>query len=110
MENQKLPNATTVLILGLLSIMTCWLLVGLIFAVVAIYISKNDLLLYNENPKRYVNYQTLLIGRVVTGIGIFINIFYLLIVIYFYTIIGFENLDSFNKNIEAKKEYLEQHR
>ncbi|MCZ8198457.1 MAG: CCC motif membrane protein [Flavobacterium sp.] len=110
MENQKLPNATTVLILALLSIMTCWLLVGLIFAVAAIYISKGDLKLYHENPKRYDNYQTLLIGRVLTGIGIFINIFYLVFVIYVYTVIGFENLDSFNKNIEAKKEYIEEHR
>ncbi len=45
MENQKLPNTTIVLLLGLFSIITCWVMgiVGLIFGIVALVIAKGDL-------------------------------------------------------------------
>ena len=45
MENQKLPNATAVLVLGILSILTCccYGLFGLALAIIGMYLTHNDL-------------------------------------------------------------------
>ena len=61
MENQKLPNATAVLILGILSILTCccYGLFGLALAFIGLYLTHNDLKTYNAAPERFINFQQL---------------------------------------------------
>jgi predicted PurR-regulated permease PerM len=112
MENQKLPNTTIVLLLGLFSIITCWVMgiVGLIFGIVALVIAKGDLRLYRENPDSYTNFANLAIGRVLAVIGIILSSIYLAFIIFVYTVIGIDNVDEWQKNLQNKIEYQEQHR
>ncbi|MBC7525398.1 MAG: DUF4190 domain-containing protein [Flavobacterium sp.] len=88
MENQKLPNATVVLVLGILSIITCccYGVVGLTLAIIALVLAKKDLILYHLAPEKYSNYQNLNVGRILAIIGIVINV---LSIIYFIAILSY---------------------
>lgn len=75
MEQQKLPNATAVLVLGILSIIGCCLYgVGIVFSIVALVMAKKDMALYALNPQLYDNYSNLKTGRILAIIGLIINI------------------------------------
>ncbi len=75
MEKQKLPNATAVLILGILSILgCCFYAVGIIFSIIALVMAKKDMALYALNPEAYDNYGNLKTGRILAIIGLIINI------------------------------------
>src|SRR5687767_9038250 len=60
-EQRPLPNATTTLVLGILSIVVCF-----ICGIVALVISNNDKRMYEENPQMYSasSYETLRAGRI----------------------------------------------
>lgn len=82
MEKQKLPNATAVLILGILSILgCCFYFVGIIFSIIALVMSKKDMVLYRANPEGYDNYGNLKTGRTLAIIGLIINIIGVLMMI-----------------------------
>lgn len=112
MENKKLPNATLTLIFGLMSILTCWLLgiVGLVFGIVALVISKKDMALLKENPKLYSNASTVLIGRVLAVIGITISTLYLAFIVFVYTVIGIENVDAWQQNMMERAKYEQENK
>ena len=84
MEKQKLPNATAVLVLGILSILTCccWGVIGLILGIVALILAKKDIALYIENPEQYDGYSNINTGRVFAVIGIVLSSFYLIFSVY----------------------------
>ena len=80
--NQSLPNATAVLVLGILSIVLCF-----ICGIVALVMSQNDKRLYEQNPGVYStsSYDLLKAGRICSiislclwGLGI---LFYVLVLI-----------------------------
>ncbi|WP_026705397.1 CCC motif membrane protein [Flavobacterium soli] len=104
MENQKLPNATAVLVLGILSIVTCccYGIIGLILGIVALVLAKKDKALYLENPELYSNYSNLNTGRILAIIGIVLSTIYLIANIYFYVTIGQEGL------MEMQQQWIEQ--
>jgi len=82
MEQQKLPNATAVLILGILSIVgCCFYFVGIIFSIVALVMAKKDMALYALNPGGYDNYSNLKTGRILAIIGLILNIITIIIVL-----------------------------
>lgn len=70
--NQKLPNATATLVLGILSIVTCCCagVPGVICGIIALVISKKDLALYKESPESFTNYGNLNAGRIMAFIGL----------------------------------------
>jgi len=84
MEKQKLPNATAVLILGILSILTCccWGIIGLILGIVALILAKKDSKLFFENPDAYSGYSNLNTGKILAIIGIILSSIYLIFTIY----------------------------
>lgn len=96
MENQKLPNATAVLVLGILSILTCccYGLFGLALAIVGLYLTNNDLKIYNAAPEQYINFQQLNTGKILCIIGIVLNAIMLLYFIWIIKMIGFEALQD----------------
>ncbi len=96
MENQKLPNATAVLILGILSILTCccYGLFGLALAFIGLYLTHNDLKTYNAAPERFINFQQLNTGKILCIIGIVLNAIMLLYFIWIIKMIGFEALQN----------------
>ena len=94
MEKQALPNSTAVLVLGILSIITCccYGVVGLILGILAVYLANKDLSLYQENPENYTGYSNLNTGKILGIIGIVLSTCYLISTLYFYFAIGEEGM------------------
>lgn len=68
-----LPNATAVLVLGIISIVGCMAygIVGLVCGIIALYLSKKDLALYEAFPEKYstTSFNNLKAGRTCATIG-----------------------------------------
>ncbi|KQM37788.1 CCC motif membrane protein [Chryseobacterium sp. Leaf201] len=92
--NQKLPNATGVLILGIVSLVTCccYGIVGLIAAIIGLVLANKDMATYNKNPGQYDNYGNLKTGRILCIIGIVLNILSVIYYIYIISAIGTDAL------------------
>jgi hypothetical protein len=106
---QALPNATAVLILGILSIVTCccfYGLISLVLAIVALVLSKKDKGLYFANAGIYTegSYKNLNAGRICAIIGLVISIIIVIACIIFVSIFGFGMLSD----QEAMKEWIMQ--
>ncbi|XZF12845.1 CCC motif membrane protein [Chitinophagaceae bacterium MMS25-I14] len=95
---QPLPNATAVLILGILSIATCccYGIPGVICGVIALVLASKDMKLYNTSPAAYMrgSYNNLNGGRICAIIGLIISVLYLLLVIYMISMMGWDNLGN----------------
>ncbi len=106
MEKRNLPNATAVLVLGILSIVTCccYGIIGLVLGIVALVLASKDMKLYSENPELYLNYKNLNIGKILSIIGIVISTIMLMISIYFFSL-GKDGLKEFQQNLEEKAKY-----
>ncbi len=105
-EQKKLPNATAVLVLGILSIVTCccYGILGIILGVVALVLYSKDQKLYLENPDEYANYSNLKTGRVLAIIGIILSVIFIIYLIWAVSYIGLENL----QDEELMKEKIEE--
>ena len=104
---QALPNATAVLVLGILSIVTCccYGIIGLILAIIALILAKKDRALYSANTASYTegSYKNLNAGRVCAIIGLIFSILYLLFIIFFIAMFGFAGLSDQQEMLEALK-------
>lgn len=71
---KPLPNASVVLVLGIVSIVLCWChgIIGLILAIVALVLANKDLALYHQNPGMYTlsSYNNVKSGRTIAIIGL----------------------------------------
>lgn len=106
MEKQTLPNSTAVLVLGILSIITCccYGVIGLILGILAVYLANKDMVLYQANPENYTGFPNLNTGRILGIIGIVLSICYLISTLYFYFTIGEEGMKHMTENfIEQMK-------
>ncbi|MCS3870954.1 hypothetical protein J3D55_003870 [Chryseobacterium ginsenosidimutans] len=94
--NQKLPNATVVLVLGIVSIATCccYGIIGLIVAIIGLVLAKKDLALYKLNPEEYSNYGNLNVGRILCIIGIVLNVISLIYYVYAIMSVGVDALSN----------------
>lgn len=94
MNQQNLPNALTVLILGILSIITCccYGIVSLILGGIGLYLAGKDQKLYNLNPTLYLNYGNLKTGKILCIIGICLGVLYLIYMIVLISAVGFDAL------------------
>jgi uncharacterized membrane protein len=109
LTNQKLPNATAVLVLGIISILTCCCYgIGLILGIIALVLAKKDMALYNLNPNSYINYSNLNIGRILAIIGIVINAIYLLMVIWMIATFGIDGMQDQDLVRERLREMMGQ--
>jgi hypothetical protein len=96
MEKQKLPNSTTILVLGIISIVTCccYGIIGLILGIVALFLAKSAKKVYLEAPENYTGYSNVTTGKVLSIIGIILNLIYLGMIVYLLTVIGWEALQD----------------
>jgi hypothetical protein len=87
---EQVPNANATLVLGILSIITCWLygVPGIILGIIALYISGPGKIAFKNNPSLYsvASYNNLKAGRICAIIGLSISALFLLI---FFIIIVF---------------------
>jgi len=104
----QLPYATAVLVLGIISIPTCFCygIVGLICAIIALILSKKDKEAYALNPSKYIvsSYNNLKAGKVCAIIGFCLSLLYLLFYISLFVVIGNiatnpEAIEDFLKNL-----------
>ena len=83
---QTLPNATAVLVLGILSIVTCWLwgIPGIIMGIIALSLHKSDKALYDRNPSKYQqSFNNSNAGKICAIIGLSLSALFLLYLIFF---------------------------
>ncbi len=84
MEQQKLPNSTLILILGILSIIGCcfsWGIAGIILAIIVLVLSKKATALYLESPEIYTGYQNVKTGKILAYVGLGLSILYIILII-----------------------------
>ncbi|MDR2622041.1 MAG: hypothetical protein LBC48_05610 [Dysgonamonadaceae bacterium] len=83
----QLPNATAVLVLGILSIPACCCYgIGIVPAIIALFLAKTASKQYLAEPGKYIesSYKNLTTGNICAWIGLAISIIYIIIlVIYF---------------------------
>lgn len=105
----NLPNATAVLILGILSIIGCCFWgIGIIFGVIALVLANKDTKLYKANPSAYSNYSTLNTGRILAIVGIVLFVLSLIMMVVFGSIFGWDVLTNQELLQERMQEWAEQ--
>jgi ABC-type phosphate transport system permease subunit len=84
---QPLPNANTVLILGIISILSCfWVtVIGLTLGIIALVMASKSNKLYQQNPNMYTpaSYTNLKAGKICAIVGTCLSAIYLLIITIF---------------------------
>lgn len=89
---QQLPNATAVLVLGILSIVMCFCygLFGVALGIIALVLSGKAKTLYNENPEWYTisSYKNMNAGRVCALIGTILSSLVLVFWVVYFIIVG----------------------
>ena len=110
MEKRNLPNGTAVLVLGIMSIVTCccYGFVGLILGIIAVVLANKDLKIYQESPELYLNYKNLSIGKVLGIIGIVLSSLFLIVVLYAEIFVGEAGLKKFQDNLMEKAKYQQE--
>jgi hypothetical protein len=109
MEQQKLQNSTLILVLGIVSIITCccYGIVGLIAGVIALILANKATAIYAQNPEIYEGYQNVKIGKILAIIGIVLSLLYILFVIWAVSIFGWEAMQDQELMQERMRDYLE---
>ncbi|UOU96822.1 hypothetical protein MUU74_09975 [Chryseobacterium daecheongense] len=101
--NQKLPNATTVLILGIVAILgscCCNGIIGVICGLIGMNLYNKDNTLYLANPGQYTDYNNLKTGRILCIIGLVIGV---LSLIWFIYVISTGGWDAYMEQMEQIK-------
>ena len=106
MEQQKLPNETTSIVLGSISFICCCFSAGIggvILSGIALFLAKKDEKLYAEQPEIYSNFSQIKTAKIIAIIGLVIAVLTLICTIYsIYSVGGWEGY------MEQQKEIYEQ--
>lgn len=106
MDQQKLPNVTIAMVLGILSYLCCCFsagIGGILFSGIAFYLVRKDEQLYGENPEGYSNYGSLKTAKIIAIIGLVLGALALImVVVQIYSAGGWEAY------MEQQKEIYEQ--
>ncbi|MFH2096898.1 MAG: CCC motif membrane protein [Bacteroidota bacterium] len=90
---QPLPNATGVLVMGIISIALCWCygIIGLALGIISLVLGGKATALYNENPKLYTesSYKNMKAGKICALIGTILSGLYLVYIIIIIIVYGF---------------------
>ena len=80
-RDKVLPNATAVLVLGILSLVTCFIygIIGLILGIIALVLHKKDKAIYQTNPAAYErSFKNSNAGKICAIIGVSLSALYFL--------------------------------
>lgn len=90
MSQQSLPGASTVLVMGIISVVStltsCGLL-GILFSIIALVKAKKAKRLYQQQPENYTDYNSLKTGTLLAYIGLALSVIFLLFIILYFGII-----------------------
>lgn len=100
-----LPNATAVLVLGIIGIVGCFCygIPGLICSIISMVLAKKDMALYNSNTTAYTpgSLSNLKAGKTCAIVGLILSCLYILLYVVVIAIFGFALLshpqDLFNQ-------------
>lgn len=91
MENKKLPNASAVLVLGILSICFCaaWGIPGLAMGIIALVLYKKDKAVYDTNPIAYEqSFKNSNAGKICAIVGVSLSAVTFLFILIYFIILG----------------------
>ncbi|QLG46382.1 CCC motif membrane protein [Costertonia aggregata] len=106
MEQQKLPNATISIVLGIVSFFCCCFSVGIggiIFSGIALFLSNKDEKTYKQNPENYSNYSQVKTAKIIAIIGLVLAVLTLA-----YSIFMIISAGGWAEYMEQQKEVYEQ--
>ncbi|MFC4098018.1 CCC motif membrane protein [Euzebyella saccharophila] len=106
MEQQKLPNATLALVLGIVSYICCCFsagLGGIVLSGIAFFLANKDEKLYQENPENYSNYSQVKTAKIVAIIGLVLGVLSLV-----WTVFSIMQMGGWEAYMEQTKEMMEQ--
>tara|TARA_R100001369_G_scaffold49261_1_gene75875 strand:- start:29302 stop:29634 length:333 start_codon:yes stop_codon:yes gene_type:complete len=105
LNKQEVPNATLILVFGILSLVgcCCYGILGVVFGIITIVISNKAMAIYNANPEMYYGYQNVKIGRILAIIGLVLSAVFLITIILFFIFNG-----GTEGIMELQKEIMEQ--
>jgi len=90
--SQSLPNATAVLVLGIISIVGCFCYgaVGIVTGIIALVLAGKDNTLYMQNPSLYsdASVKNMRAGKVCAIVGLSLSALYLICLIIYIAILG----------------------
>ncbi len=101
-----LPNATAVLVLGIVSILLCCCYGGgLVTSIIALVLAGKDTNRYIANPTMYTlgSYSNLKAGKICAIIALVLSLMTIAFYIWFIMLVGMENMN----NPEAVREAME---
>ena len=83
MEKQSLPNSTLILVLGILSIITCccYGVPGLILGIIVLVLAKKAKEIYMADPELYTGYNNVKTGKILAVIGLVLSALYVILMI-----------------------------
>nr|WP_321234249.1 CCC motif membrane protein [uncultured Psychroserpens sp.] len=114
MENnqtqEQLQNSTLILVLGILSIVTCccYGVIGLILGIVTIVLANKATAIYAENPDLYSGFQNVKIGKILAIIGLVLSALYLIFTIWAIMTFGWETMQDQELMQERIREMMDQ--
>ena len=104
----ELPNATVVLVLGIISIIgcCCYGIVGIICGIIALVMANSATKLYVSDPGKYTegSYKNMNAGKICAWIGLIMSALYIIFMIWLVASIGIAGLSD----PAAIQEYIQQ--
>lgn len=91
-QMQPLPNATGVLVLGIVSIAMCWCygIVSIATGIIALVLAGKANKIYSDSPGAYseASYKNMKAGRICAIIGLALSAIYLVFIVIYIMVIG----------------------
>lgn len=96
MEKQTLPNATLILVMGILSILgcCCYGVPGIICGIVAIMLAKKATNLYQEAPENYSGFGNVKAGKIMGIIGLILSVLFIGYLVWIISYFGIDALQD----------------
>lgn len=108
-QQRSLPNATAVLVLGILSIVSCFCygVIGLILGIIALVLASKDKRLFTAAPEMYTaaSFKNLNAGRICAIIGMILSLLYLIFIVAVIAMIGFDAMGNPDEMMRRIQEF-----
>ena len=108
-DQQKLPNATISMVLGIISFIACCCtsgIGGLLLSGIALFLVNKDTKLYAENPDLYNNFSQVKTAKIIAIIGLALSALAVLMVIYQIMAVG--GIDAYFEQQQEAMKMLEE--